>query len=174
MSPVKRPAAEVSIDVGLVSALVAEQHGDLAHLPVVHEAGGWDNEIFRLGSEYAVRIPRRRMAAALIDHEMAWLPSWRPGCRCPSRLPSDAAPQEAAIPGRGASPDGSPGTRWRLNPSQPNLPQPVDPATSARTWTVRNSPGILAGSSLSWASRHRQLLRATPSGGCRCAVATPG
>ncbi|MGB3187720.1 MAG: phosphotransferase [Ornithinimicrobium sp.] len=96
MSPLKRPAAEVSIDVALVTALVADQHSDLAHLPVVHEAGGWDNEIFRLGSEYAVRIPRRRMAAALIEHELAWLPELAPALPLP--IP---APIRRGVPGCG-------------------------------------------------------------------------
>lgn len=96
MPPVTRPPAELSIDAGLVHALVREQHPDLTHLPVRHVAGGWDNEILRLGSEYAVRLPRRRMAAALIEHEMRWLPELAP--RLPLPIP---APLRRGIPGCG-------------------------------------------------------------------------
>ena len=69
------PAAEVHVDEHLVRALLAEQHPDLAHLPVTVAANGWDNVMLRLGDDLAVRIPRRAAAATLVEHEQRWLPT---------------------------------------------------------------------------------------------------
>ncbi|MCP2311106.1 aminoglycoside phosphotransferase family protein [Kitasatospora paracochleata] len=68
------PAAEVEVSVGLVRRLVAEQHPDLAGLPVEVLANGWDNLVCRLGDEYLVRLPRRALGAELAAHEQRWLP----------------------------------------------------------------------------------------------------
>jgi aminoglycoside phosphotransferase (APT) family kinase protein len=35
---------------------------------------GWDNVIFRLGNKLSVRLPRREIAATLIENEQTWLP----------------------------------------------------------------------------------------------------
>ena len=72
------PPAELCIDSELVRRLLRAQRGDLAHLPLEHVDGGWDNEIFRLGGAAAVRLPRRAAAAALIQHEQRWLPLLAP------------------------------------------------------------------------------------------------
>ncbi len=68
------PAADVDVDVELVRRLLADQHSDLADLAIVELANGWDNVIFRLGDDLTVRLPRREVAARLIDHEQAVLP----------------------------------------------------------------------------------------------------
>ena len=68
------PDAEVPIDEALVRRLLADQQPDLADLPLVLFDAGFDNVIWRLGDELAVRIPRRQMAAPLIEHEQRWLP----------------------------------------------------------------------------------------------------
>jgi aminoglycoside phosphotransferase (APT) family kinase protein len=68
------PGAEVAIDGALVAGLLAEQHPDLAQLPLREIDAGWDNALFRLGDRLAVRLPRRAIAAPLIVHEQAWLP----------------------------------------------------------------------------------------------------
>jgi aminoglycoside phosphotransferase (APT) family kinase protein len=70
-----RPAAEVPIDVSLVRRLVGSQFpqwSELAVLPV--ESAGWDNAIYRLGPDLAVRLPRRRMGADQTEKEHQWLP----------------------------------------------------------------------------------------------------
>jgi aminoglycoside phosphotransferase (APT) family kinase protein len=81
------PAAEVDIDAPLVRALLAEQHADLVTMPLQLVANGWDNAIFRLGDELAVRLPRRAMAAALVEHEQRWLPSLAPTLPLPVPVP---------------------------------------------------------------------------------------
>ncbi|WP_144761006.1 phosphotransferase [Curtobacterium sp. 9128] len=68
------PAAEVHVDAPLVRALLADQHPDLAAMPLEVVANGWDNVILRLGDHLAVRLPRRAAAARLIEHEQHWLP----------------------------------------------------------------------------------------------------
>lgn len=45
------------ITADLVMALLREQHADLAKLPVRFGAVGWDNQLWRLGDELAVRLP---------------------------------------------------------------------------------------------------------------------
>lgn len=69
-----KPAADVVVDASLVQTLLQEQHPDLAHLVPVKVAEGWDNSLFRLGNELAVRLPRRAVSATLIEHEQRWLP----------------------------------------------------------------------------------------------------
>ncbi|MER5640025.1 aminoglycoside phosphotransferase family protein [Kitasatospora sp. NPDC002227] len=68
------PAAEVPITVGLVRRLLAEQHPDLAGLPVSEPANGWDNLVCRLGDDLLVRLPRRAVAAEFLIREQRWLP----------------------------------------------------------------------------------------------------
>lgn len=68
------PAAEVEITPALVGRLIADQHPDLSGLPLSLVANGWDNAIYRLGRELAVRLPRREAAAGLIRNEQRWLP----------------------------------------------------------------------------------------------------
>jgi len=68
------PAAEVDVSVQLARRLLARQHPDLASLPIGFAAEGWDNAVFRLGDELALRLPRRAVGADLIRHEQRWLP----------------------------------------------------------------------------------------------------
>ncbi len=77
------PAAEVDVTVDLVRALMREQHPDLADLPLRVVANGWDNVVLRLGERLAVRVPRRRAAAVLVEHEQRWLPRLAPALPLP-------------------------------------------------------------------------------------------
>lgn len=74
MAAQNMPAAEIDIDDGLVRRLLADQHPDLAALPLTLVANGWDNAIFRLGGDLAVRLPRRQLGADLVVNEQRWLP----------------------------------------------------------------------------------------------------
>jgi aminoglycoside phosphotransferase (APT) family kinase protein len=73
-STIGTPVAEHDIDTGLIYRLLLDQHPDLANLPLDLVDAGWDNVMCRLGDRLAVRLPRRQLAAALIEHEQAWLP----------------------------------------------------------------------------------------------------
>lgn len=72
------PAAEVDITVDLVRSLLTEQHRDLAGLAIVEVANGWDNVMYRLGDDLAVRLPRRAESARLAGHEQQVLPVLAP------------------------------------------------------------------------------------------------
>ncbi|WP_284690363.1 phosphotransferase [Paraconexibacter algicola] len=39
-----------------------------------HAGSGWDNELWRLGDDLVVRLPRRALGATLVEHEQRWLP----------------------------------------------------------------------------------------------------
>nr|WP_042184678.1 aminoglycoside phosphotransferase family protein [Kibdelosporangium sp. MJ126-NF4]CEL15810.1 aminoglycoside phosphotransferase [Kibdelosporangium sp. MJ126-NF4] len=58
----------------LVRALLADQHPDLAHLELRDVNGGWGNQVWRLGEDMAVRLPRTEDAPALLRTEQKWLP----------------------------------------------------------------------------------------------------
>ncbi|WP_336711557.1 aminoglycoside phosphotransferase family protein [Arthrobacter sp. USHLN218] len=73
------PAADLEIDAPLVRRLLAEQAPDLAGLPLRLAANGWDNAVFRLGEDLAVRLPRREAAVPLLRHEQRWLPELAAG-----------------------------------------------------------------------------------------------
>ncbi len=69
------PSADVEIGIPLVQALLDAQFPDLAAQPLHSMTGGWDNALVRLGSDLAVRLPRRAAAVPLADHEHRWLPT---------------------------------------------------------------------------------------------------
>jgi len=81
------PEAEVDIDPALVGALLEAQHTDLARLPIVDVGSGWDNKLYRLGEDLAVRLPRRSAAACLIEQEQRWLPQLAPRLPLPVPVP---------------------------------------------------------------------------------------
>jgi aminoglycoside phosphotransferase (APT) family kinase protein len=64
---------EVQVDLELVEVLLAQQHPNLAMLPVRPTEGGFDNYMFRLGESFAVRLPRTASAARLLANEQRWL-----------------------------------------------------------------------------------------------------
>jgi aminoglycoside phosphotransferase (APT) family kinase protein len=89
-----KPAADVVVTPSLVRALLDEQHPDLAHLTLLKAGEGWDNALFRLGDDLAVRVPRRVASATLIEHEQRWLP------QLAERLPlATPLPVRVGIPG---------------------------------------------------------------------------
>ena len=69
-----RPAAEIDITIDLVHQLLRHGAPSLADQPIAELSRGWDNTIFRLGSDLLVRVPHRAVAAPLIEHEQRWLP----------------------------------------------------------------------------------------------------
>jgi aminoglycoside phosphotransferase (APT) family kinase protein len=74
---VRTPAAEMDVDAALVVALLHDQlPGLTGEVRVV--ANGWDNVIARVGDALCVRIPRRALAAPLVQQEAAWLPRLAP------------------------------------------------------------------------------------------------
>jgi aminoglycoside phosphotransferase (APT) family kinase protein len=81
------PAAEFEFSCDFVAALLAEQHPDLANLPVRPLDEGWDNAMFCLGDRLMIRLPRRAAMAHLIRHEQVWLPRLAPQLTLPVPTP---------------------------------------------------------------------------------------
>lgn len=79
------PITEPRIDFRLAEALLADQHPDLSHLPLSPLGSGWDNELFRIGSEFTLRLPRHANAERLLMNELRWLPVLAP--RLPLAVP---------------------------------------------------------------------------------------
>lgn len=96
--PVDQPAAEVDVTVELVRALLADQHPDLADLPLRLVANGWDNVALRLGDGLVVRLPRRELAAPLVLHEQRWLPELASSLPLPIPAPVRVGHPSAAYP----------------------------------------------------------------------------
>src|ERR1017187_9066626 len=94
------------IDEALVRALLHEQHPDLAGLALRAVAGGWDNRMWRLGEELAVRLPRTPRAPSLLRTEQRWLPFLAPGLPLPIPVPVRAGERRRVSPSPGLSRDG--------------------------------------------------------------------
>src|ERR1039457_1400017 len=87
-----------AIDEALVRALLHEQHPDLAGLGLREVAGGWDNRMWRLGEELAVRLPRTPRAPSLLRTEQRRLPFLAPGLPLPVQVPVRAGEPSARFP----------------------------------------------------------------------------
>lgn len=121
----RRPPADVAVDADLVRRVLATQHPDLADLPLRHAGGGWDNEMWRLGEDLAVRLPRREMARRLATNEQRWLPVL-------ARLVEVAIPAPVRV---GEPGEGYP-YRWSVVPWLPGAPAWRTPPTSRRAWAT--------------------------------------
>ncbi|MFJ2391598.1 phosphotransferase [Streptomyces sp. NPDC087843] len=79
---------EIEITAELVRELLRDQHPDLADRPVRLGARGWDNQLWRLGDDLAVRMPWATLSAdALLRKEHAWLPDLAPRLPLPVPVP---------------------------------------------------------------------------------------
>jgi aminoglycoside phosphotransferase (APT) family kinase protein len=72
----------------LIRDLLREQHPDLADHPLKLGARGWDNQLWRLGDDLAVRLPWATQSAdALLRKEHTWLPGLAPHLPLPIPVP---------------------------------------------------------------------------------------
>ena len=110
------PAAEVEVSAGLVRRLLADQHPDLARLPVEFLANGWDNELYRVGDGLVARLPRRALGAEIIKNEQRWLPGLAP--RLPLPIPYAGSSARCTSPRRRTRrPTRSAVSRWPSGPA---------------------------------------------------------
>ena len=120
----RMPAAEVDVSADLVRRLLADQHPDLARLPVEFLANGWDNELYRVGDGLVARLPRRALGAQIIINEQRWLPGLAP--RLPLPIPR---PERTGAPACGYP------YSWSVVPYLPGVPaaqaSSFDPAAAA-------------------------------------------
>lgn len=77
------------ITADLIAELLREQHPDLTDLPLTFGADGWDNQLWRLGGDLAIRLPwaSTRESDDLILKEHAWLPVLAPRLPVPTPVP---------------------------------------------------------------------------------------
>jgi aminoglycoside phosphotransferase (APT) family kinase protein len=106
-----KPAAEITIDEALVRRLIttqAREIGGAEALGLTYVEDGWDCSVWRLGEDYAVRLPRRAVAAPLVAGEHRFLPA----------IAERLAPADVGVPApivRGMPADGYP-WRWSVVP----------------------------------------------------------
>jgi aminoglycoside phosphotransferase (APT) family kinase protein len=77
--------AERTVDEHLARRLIADQFPSVSVDPLVLIGEGWDNTVWLAGGEWVFRFPRREMAIAGFEREMAVLPSIAP--RLPLPIP---------------------------------------------------------------------------------------
>ncbi|MFE6978076.1 aminoglycoside phosphotransferase family protein [Streptomyces sp. NPDC057682] len=65
---------EIPVDEALVRALLKAQRPEWAELPLRRAGAGTDNNMFRLGDELLVRVPRTAEHAPTLVKEREWLP----------------------------------------------------------------------------------------------------
>jgi len=118
------PPAEVDVTTALVRRMLAEQHPDLADLPLEVMANGWDNVMLRLGDDLIVRVPRRELGIRFLVNEQRWLPEI-----------ADRLPLPVPAPVRIGRPSDQYPWPWSIVPFRPGQPAavtpPADPAQAA-------------------------------------------
>jgi aminoglycoside phosphotransferase (APT) family kinase protein len=113
------PAPEITAE--LIRDLLRDQHPDLAGHPVRLGARGWDNQLWRLGDDLAVRLPWATGAAdALLRKEHAWLPGLAPRLPLPVPVPRRLGEPSARFP-----------RPWLVTTWVPGTPADRAPATDA-------------------------------------------
>ncbi|MFB7720091.1 aminoglycoside phosphotransferase family protein [Nocardia sp. NPDC056100] len=87
---------DIEVTAELVRELLRDQHPDLADRPIQLGARGWDNQIWRLGADLAVRLPwATDSAAELLVKEHTWVPVLAPNLPLPVPIPQRlGAPSE--------------------------------------------------------------------------------
>ncbi|MGI5135827.1 phosphotransferase [Streptomyces sp. CA-106110] len=112
---------ETGITAELVRDLLHSQHPDLADRPVRLGARGWDNQLWRLGDDLAVRLPWATQAAdLLLRKEHAWLPSLAPHLPLPVPVPQRLGEPSERFP-----------RPWIVTTWVPGAPADRAPATRA-------------------------------------------
>jgi len=113
--------AAVGIDERLVRALLRAQHPDLADRTLRLGAEGWDNQLWRLGDDLAVRLPwATETADALLVKEFTWLPFLAPCLPLPVPVPQRLGRPSEVFP-----------RPWLVTTWVPGAPADLEPATRA-------------------------------------------
>ena len=109
----------MEITAELVRDLLRDQHPDLADRPVTLAARGWDNQLWRLGDDLAVRLPwATETADALLLKENTWLPVLAP-----------LLPLPVPVPQRLGQPSGRFPRPWIVTTWVPGVPADLAPVT---------------------------------------------
>lgn len=110
---------DLEITAELIRDLLHEQHPDLADRPLRLGARGWDNQLWRLGDDLAVRVPwATESADALLRKEHRWLPALAPHLPLPVPVPQRLGEPSARFP-----------RPWLVTTWVPGVPADRAPAT---------------------------------------------
>lgn len=90
---------DLVIDEALVRSLLTDQHPDLAGLELRLMDGGWDNQMWRLGDDLAVRLPRTERAPSLLQKEHRWMSELAPRLPLPVPVPVRMGEPSDRFPG---------------------------------------------------------------------------
>ncbi|GIF68427.1 aminoglycoside phosphotransferase [Asanoa ishikariensis] len=122
----------VELTAELVRDLVRDQHPDLAHLPVRLGARGWDNQLWRLGDDLAVRLPwATGDADVLLRNEHRWLSTLAPRLPLPIPVPQRLGEPSERFP-----------RPWLITTWVPGAPADRHPVTRAAD-AARSLAGFL-------------------------------
>jgi aminoglycoside phosphotransferase (APT) family kinase protein len=123
---VPHPKIEVAVSEDLVRTLLRTQHPDLADLPLRWVGTGWDNALWQLGDELALRFPVREMAVRLVTHEQRWLPVLAP-----------LLPVDVPVPVRVGTPGAGYPWPWSVVPWFDAVTAGVTPVAARAAWAGR-------------------------------------
>lgn len=113
--------SDTIITADLIRDLLREQHPDLADRPLRLGAKGWDNQLWRLGDDLAVRLPwATRAADELLRKEHTWVPGLAPRLPLPVPVPQRLGEPVARFP-----------HSWIVTTWVPGTPADHAPATRA-------------------------------------------
>ena len=90
--------AEVTIDEAVVRGLLRAQCPELADRALAPFNNGWDNDIWALGDDMLVRLPRREAAAQLVLNEQRTLSVLAPRLSLPVPVPLHAGTPHGGYP----------------------------------------------------------------------------
>ena len=96
---VRMADTDLEITADLVRDLLQEQHPDLAGLAIREVAGGWGNQMWRLGDELAVRMQRMDPTPECQLKERRWLPVLAPVLPLPVPVPVRSGEPSGRFPG---------------------------------------------------------------------------
>lgn len=117
------PTIERDVTEELARHLLRTQHADLADLPLVRVGTGWDNVLWRLGDDLALRLPVRASSAPLVAHEHAALPVLAPWL-----------PVDVPVPVRAGHPDDRYPWPWSVVPWFDGRPAYAQPVAERSAW----------------------------------------
>ena len=114
-----RKKPEIELTAELVGELLRDQQPDLADRPLTLGARGWDNQLWRLGDDLAVRLPwQTETADSLLLKENTWLPVLAPLLPLPVPVPQRLGQPSARYP-----------HPWIVTTWVPGMPADRAPAT---------------------------------------------
>ncbi|MFI9323756.1 aminoglycoside phosphotransferase family protein [Kitasatospora aureofaciens] len=140
------PHTPNEITADLIRRLLLDQHPDLAGLPLRLGARGWDNQMWRLGDDLAVRVPwATESAGDMLRKEHTWIPTLPAGLSLPIPVPQRLGEPSERFP-----------HPWLVTTWVPGTPADLAPVTRAAS-SARSLAAFLT-------ALHRPAPASAPTG----------